>query len=327
MSKKINKIFIIGISSFSGASIASFLQEKGVEVYGSYSRYKYINQFVYNKKKIKEFKIDLTKDTKKLIRLIKRIKPSIILDHASICMVNESWEYPQKYFDINVSSRLSIVEGLKNAKFLKKYIYISTPEIFGSSEKKINENCDIFNPSTPYAASKLSAEINFKLANKINNFPLILSRFSNFYGPGQPLHRLVPKVLFSIKNGIKFSLHGTGSSRRNYIFSDDFCNGIWKIIVRGKVGNTYHFSSEKYASVKEIVKIICKLKNKKFKNIVKKTSDRLGKDDIYRLGSNKTKKMLSWSPKTSLKKGLEKTIKFYEIHYKLLKRQSLNYKI
>ena len=116
-------------------------------------------------------------------------------------------------------------------------------------------------------------------------------------------------------------------TRRNYIFSDDFCNGIWKIIVRGKVGNTYHFSSEKYASVKEIVKIICKLKNKKFKNIVKKTSDRLGKDDIYRLGSNKTKKMLSWSPKTSLKKGLEKTIKFYEIHYKLLKRQSLNYKI
>jgi len=327
MSIEKKKIFIIGISSFSGASMASFLLKKGVTVYGSYSKNKYINQFLYDKKKIQEFKIDLTKDIKKLIKLIKTIKPSVILDHASICMVNESWEYPKKYFDINVNSRLSIVEGLKNSKFLKKYIYISTPEIFGSSEKKIKENHNIFNPSTPYAASKLSAELNFKLANKMHNFPLILSRFSNFYGPGQPLHRLVPKVLFSIKKGIKFPLHGNGSSRRNFIFSDDFCDGIWRIIVKGKIGNTYHFSSEKYATVKEIVKTISKLKNKKIKNFVKKTTDRHGKDDIYRLCSSDTKKMLKWSPKTSLKKGIEKTIKFYEIHYKSLKKQSINFKI
>ena len=322
-----NKIFIIGISSFSGASMASFLLKKGAVVYGSYSKYKYINQFLYDKKKIQEFKIDLTKDTKKLVKLIKRIKPSIVLDHASICMVNESWNYPKRYFDINVNSRLSIVEGLRNSKFLKKYIYISTPEIFGSSEKKIKENCNNFNPSTPYAASKLSAELNFKLANKMHNFPLILSRFSNFYGPGQPLHRLVPKVLFSIKKGIKFPLHGNGSSRRNFIFSDDFCSGIWRVIVKGKIGNTYHFSSEKYASVKEIVETISKLKNKKIKDFVKKTRDRFGKDDIYRLCSSDTKKMLKWSPKTSLKKGIEKTIKFYEIHYKSLKKQSINFKI
>ena len=322
-----NKIFIIGISSFSGASMSSFLLKKGAEVYGSYSKYKYINQFLYDKRKIREFKIDLIKDTKKLVKIIKRIKPSIILDHASICMVNESWEYPEKYFDINVNSRLRIVDGLKNSKFLKKYIYISTPEIFGSSEKKIKENCNTFNPSTPYAASKLSAELNFKLANKMHNFPLILSRFSNFYGPGQPLHRLVPKVLFSIKKGIKFPLHGNGSSRRNFIFSDDFCTGIWRIIVKGKVGNTYHFSSEKYVSVKEIVEIISKLKNKKIKSFVEKTTDRFGKDDVYRLCSIDTKKKLKWSPKTTLKKGIEKTIKFYEIHYKSLKKQSINFKI
>lgn len=327
MSIEKKKIFIIGISSFSGASMASFLLKKGAEVYGSYSKNKYINHFLYDKKKIQEFKIDLTKDIKKLVKLIKIIKPSIILDHASICMVNESWEYPKKYFDINVNSRLSIVEGLKDSKFLKKYIYISTPEIFGSSEKKIKENHNIFNPSTPYAASKLSAELNFKLANKMHNFPLILSRFSNFYGPGQPLHRLVPKVLFSIKKGIKFPLHGNGSSRRNFIFSDDFCDGIWRIIVKGKIGNTYHFSGEKYASVKEIVETISKLKNKKIKNFVKKTTDRYGKDEIYRLCSGNTKKMLKWSPKTSLKKGIEKTIKFYEIHYKSLKKQSINFKI
>ncbi len=155
------KIFIIGISSFSGASIASYLFKKKIKIYGCYSNYRYINEFLYNKKKIKAFKIDLTKDTKKLIKLLKKIKPSIILDHASICMVNESWKYPKKYFDINVKSRFDIIDGLKNENFLKKYIYISTPEIYGSSNKKIKEQSHIYNPSTPYAASKLSAEINF----------------------------------------------------------------------------------------------------------------------------------------------------------------------
>ena len=90
------KVFIIGISSFSGASIASYLSKKNYKIYGSYSVERYINKFVYDKKKINNFKIDLIKDTKKLIGLLKKIKPSIILDHASICMVQESWKYPKR---------------------------------------------------------------------------------------------------------------------------------------------------------------------------------------------------------------------------------------
>jgi dTDP-glucose 4,6-dehydratase len=322
-----NKIFIIGISSFSGASIASYLLKKGLQVYGSYSKRKYINELIYDKKKVKEFKIDLTKDTKKLVKLLKKIKPSVVLDHASICMVNESWKFPKKYFDINVKSRIDIMEDLKNMKFLKKYIYISTPEIFGSTKKNLKESYNVYKPSTPYAASKLSAELNFKIANSVGNLPLIISRFTNFYGPGQPLHRLIPKVLFSIKKGLFFPLHGGGLSKRNFIFSEDFCYGIWKMIIKGKPGNIYHFSGEKYASVKEIIKIICDLKKKKFKKIVKVTNDRLGKDDIYSMNSSKTKKILNWKPKTSLRKGIEKTIKFYEINYKSLKKQSMNFKI
>ena len=321
------KIFIIGISSFSGASIASYLSKKKIKIYGCYSNYRYINEFLYNKKKIKTFKIDLTKDTKKLIKLLKRIKPSIILDHASICMVNESWKYPKKYFDINVKSRFDIINGLKNENFLKKYIYISTPEIYGSSNKKIKEQSHIYNPSTPYAASKLSAEINFRLAYNLNKFPVIISRFSNFYGPGQPLHRLIPKVVFSIKKNFTFPLHGDGKSKRNFIFSDDFCNGIWKIILNGKPGNTYHFSSKKHVSIKEIIKIICKLKKTKYQEIVKKTKDRFGKDNIYKLNSDYTKKKLNWTSKVSLEKGIKETIKFYDIHYKYLSNRSMNFKI
>ena len=321
------KIFIIGISSFSGASIASYLSKKKIKIYGCYSNYRYINEFLYNKRKIKSFKIDLTKDTRKLIKLLKKIKPSVILDHASLCMVNESWKYPKKYFDINVKSRLDIIDGLKSENFIKKYIYISTPEIYGSSNNKIEEKSYIYNPSTPYAASKLSAEINFRLAYKLSKFPIIIARFSNFYGPGQPLHRLIPKVVFSIKKKLAFPLHGDGKSKRNFIFSDDFCNGIWKAILNGKPGNTYHFSGEKYVSVNEIIKIICKLNKTKYQKIVKKTKDRIGKDNIYKLNSDYTKKKLKWRSKVSLLKGIEETIKFYDIHYKSLLNQTMEFKI
>lgn len=321
------KIFILGISSFSGASIASYLHKKNYKIYGSYSIDRYINRFIYNKKKIKTYKVDLLKDTKKLINLLKKIKPSVILDHASICMVEESWKYPKKYYEINVKSRFDIIDGLSNKKFLKKYIYISTPEIFGSSKDKIKEKFNIFNPSTPYAASKLSAEINFKHAFNSNKFPLIISRFSNFYGPGQPIHRLIPKVLISLRKKVHFPLHGDGSSKRNFIFTDDFCEGINKVIIKGKPGDVYHFSGDKYISIKEIIKIICRLKKVKFNNFVKTTQDRTGKDSIYKLSSGFTKKKLSWKCKTNMEKGIKKTLRFYDENYKDLSNQPMNYKL
>lgn len=321
------KVFIIGISSFSGASIASYLSKKNYKIYGSYSVERYINKFVYNKKKIKTFKIDLIKDTKKLIGLLKKIKPSIILDHASICMVQESWKYPKRYFDINVKSRFDIIEELSNKSFLKKYIYISTPEIFGSSKDKIEEKSSAFNPSTPYAASKLSAEINFKHALVSKKFPLIISRFSNFYGPGQPLHRLIPKALISLKKKLSFPLHGNGNSKRNFIYTDDFCEGINRMITKGSIGNIYHFSGDKYVSIKEIIKIICRLKKVKFNNFVKITQDRTGKDNFYKLNSSFTKKKLDWKCKTDIEKGIKKTLEFYDNNYKSLSSQPLNYKL
>ena len=95
--------------------------------------------------------------------MIKKLKPEVIIDFASICMVNESWKNSNIYFQINVLSKIKMIEYLSSTKFLKKkYIYISTPEIFGSSKKYIEEKSKTFSPQTPYATSKLSFEILLK---------------------------------------------------------------------------------------------------------------------------------------------------------------------
>ena len=134
------KILILGSSSFSGASLVNFLlNKKKYLVFGTYRRKK-IKQFlpyVYNKnaKSFKEFQVDFLDNPKKIIKIISTLKPDYIIDFASICMVNESWKNPEIYFKTNVLQKAEIFKYLSNINFLKKYIYISTPEVFGSSKK------------------------------------------------------------------------------------------------------------------------------------------------------------------------------------------------
>jgi len=325
-----SKILVLGSSSFSGASMVKYLLDKNqYRVFGTYRRRKNRAYLPYkwskNFKFFKEFKIDLSNNSNQLLNLITKIKPKYIIDFASICMVNESWKNPEIYFKTNVLSKIKMVEYLSQTNFLKKYIYISTPEIFGSSKNSITEKHFTFNPSTPYATSKLSAEILLK--NYFNHYklPLIISRFSNFYGPGQPLYRLIPKIIACIETKNKFPIQGNGRSIRNFIYSNDFCDGINKILIRGKVGKTYHFSGNSFDSVLDTIKIVCDLKAYNIKKLIKKTKGRIGHDLIYKLNSKKTRKELKWKPIYTLKKGLKEIVIYHEKYFKNVSKKSLIY--
>ena len=329
---KREKFFLLGVSSFAGASMASFLINKKKIVYGTYrsNKAKPYLPFKYmetKNNKVNLIKIDLLKDNKKLFQIIKKVNPDYIIDFASISMVGESWINPRKYFNTNVLSKTDLISNLKKIKKLKKYIYISTPEVFGSSKNFIKETSNTFSPSTPYAASKLACEVLMKSYIKNFNTPIIIARFSNFYGPGQPAYRLISKIILSIKKKIKFPLDGKGTSLRNYIFSEDFCRGIFKIVRKGKNGNTYHFASNKLYSVKEIVLKICKIMNTNYKNLVISKKDRIGKDKIYKLNSNKTRKKLNWNMSVAFDRGIRKTINYINDNFDCIKKESMNFKL
>ncbi|MAT36815.1 MAG: hypothetical protein CL420_02135 [Acidimicrobiaceae bacterium] len=310
------KLLVLGSSSFGGASFVDFMLSKNnFKIYGTYNSRKsnLLLPYTYNKylKYFNDFKLDLSPKKNNLIKIIKKIKPNYIVDFASICQVNSSWSYPKMYNQINVNSKIELIKNLNKFNFIKKYVYVSTPEIFGSSKNKVFENSKLFNPSTPYASSKLSLELLLKNYQKFFNAPIIIARFSNFYGPGQSINRLIPKAIFCINNKKKFPLEGKGDSVRGYIFSYDFCNGIYRILKKGKIGNIFHFSEDKYYSVLETLKIICKIKNYPIKNLIYIKKDRTGKDHCYKLNTNNTKKILSWKNKYSFKNGLVETIKFF----------------
>lgn len=309
------KILILGVSSFAGSSLANYLlKKKNYELLGTFNSKKNLKKLIISKNinEIKLIKINLNKETNNIHKVVKSFKPTYILDFASVCLVNESWDNPNYYFKVNMNSKVKFIKNMNNFKFIKKYIYVGTPEIFGSTAKPVKESSKIFNPSTPYAISKLAFELLLIAYQKNFGTKIIISRFSNFYGRGQLFHRLIPKVLRCIKLNKKFPLHGDGLAKRDFIFDEDFNDAFFKVINKGKVGNIYHFSGNNYVTIREIIRIICEYKNVEFNNIVKKISDRIGKDKNYLLSCKKTSKELNWKPKNSLKIGLKKTIKYYD---------------
>ena len=308
------KILILGCSSFAGSSFSHFISNQNkYDIYGSYNSKSNLDSSL-NKRKfdLNFIKINLLKPNLDLLKIVKKIRPNYIIDFASICLVNESWFNPKNYFQINVQSKINLIKNLNKLKFLDKFIYISTPEVFGSTTKPVKENCENFSPSTPYALSKYVTEKILKSYNESFKKKSIIARFSNFYGISQTNHRLIPKLISCIKSNKKFPLHGTGNSKRNFIFEDDFNAGILKLIKFGKNGTTYHFSSDNFFTIKEVVKIVCNYYNKRYDDIVIQTKDRIAKDKYYFLDCKKTKKNLNWKAKVQLETGIKKIIDFYE---------------
>ena len=323
------KILVLGSSSFSGSAFIDFMLNKNFFVIGTYRRKKnilYQPHLKTSNENYVQYKIDLDKDIDKLLILIKRYKPKYIIDFASICMVNESWANPEKYIKSNLQNKSLLLKNLHKYKYIKRYVYISTPEVFGSNKHSIKEKENIFKPSTPYAVSKLAFEMMLKSYGETYNFPYTICRFSNFYGTGQPNYRLIPKVILSIIINKKFPLQGDGKSKRDFINSFDFSNGIYLALIKGKNKSSYHFSTNNYFTIKDIIKKICKIKNYSFNKLIKKETDRKGKDKIYKLGCSLTRKELGWKPMINLDNSLVEIIKFYEKNLDKIKKLDIKYK-
>lgn len=328
-----NKILILGSNSFSGNQMVNFLIKKNLKVIGCSQSTQPLNKFniiLNNKKKLRKnfqfYKIDINKNFKKLQTVIKKHKPKIIIDFLGQGMVAESWEYPELTFKTNVIGKIKLYNFLKECSFLEKYIKISTPEVFGSTNIT-SSNYSIHNPSTPYALSHSAIEKYLLLLFKHFSFPVIISRFANFYGPYQRLYRVIPLAIHKASKKEKFMLHGGGTSRRSFIFSEDFCNAIYKMIKFAKIGNCYQFSSKEYISIRKIVEIIYKKKNLNPKKYIINVKDRPGKDKDYKIFDNDTRKKLNWKNKTSIENGINKVIVWYDKYKDKFNKSDENFKI
>ena len=139
------------------------------------------------------------------------------------------------------------------------------------------------------------------------------------------MYRIVPKTILNSVRKKKIFLDGGGKSIRSFIFIDDVSNATLKICNNGKIGETYHIATNKFISIRNLVKKIYSQRNLKYEKFISLKKDRIGKDQIYKLNSQKLRKNLKWKPLTDLKNGLKKTENWILNNLKKLKKLNTNY--
>ncbi len=327
MERNEKKYCILGATSFAGRSCVESLLQGGHNLLAIARRELPTAPFSINcvqQKKLKWVKADIVSDTERLILEINKFKPDYIIDFMGQGMVAQSWIFPEQWYITNVAKKSELINGLNWEDYLCKYIRISTPEVFGSVEETITEQHP-FNPSTPYALSHATIDQHLKLKNNENGFPYIISRYANFYGPGQQIYRIIPKALFLALSNQKLILEGGGLSERAFIYKDDIISSLQAIIKHGKIGESYHFSDTKCISIKSLVRQIAECCGINYENFTTIGAERKGKDQRYFMSVDKALSSLGWKPKMSLKDGIVKTRHWIADSKEIITPNLLNY--
>ena len=235
-------------------------------------------------------------------------KCDAVINFAAESHVDRSITSPKPFIDSNVLGVFTILEAVK--KFKKKLVQVSTDEVFGSLKAGSADEKVRFNPSSPYAASKAAAEVLINSYIVTYGCNISITRCTNNYGPRQFPEKLIPKViLFALENR-KIPVYGTGKNIRDWIFVDDHCEGIMKVLLKGKSGESYNISANNEVDNMSIITKILNIMGKS-KDLIQFVSDRPGHDYRYSLDSSKIRRELKWTPTHDFESGLNSTINWY----------------
>tara|TARA_Y100000590_G_scaffold316329_1_gene357739 strand:- start:905 stop:1591 length:687 start_codon:yes stop_codon:yes gene_type:complete len=206
---------------------------------------------------------------------------------------------------------------MKKSNKKLKLIHISTDEVYGDIKKgnKSNEKYP-YNPSSPYSASKASADHLIKSYVRTYKLPAIISHSCNNYGPNQFPEKLIPKLIYNIINNKPLPIYGKGNNCREWIHVQDHCEALLKIFLKGKIGENFNIGTSSSIRNVDIAKKLIQILKKESivignKVKIKFVKDRPGHDFRYALDNKKIKKTLNWKFKIKLDAGLKKTFEWY----------------
>lgn len=322
-------VLVLGSNSCSAVSYIDHLLTQGnkvigisrsdetLEVFRAYAK----NELLHN---FKFYKMDLNSSANEIIELVIKNKVKNVINFAAQSMVAQSWSSPEDWYRTNLVGLSQICKLLGRASTLEKFIHFSTPEVYGSTAGWIKESFE-FSPSTPYAISRAASDWHLKAYFEQAGFPVIITRASNVYGPHQKLYRIIPKTIISILKESKIPLHGGGNSIRSFLHKDDVNSALDLIIKNGRLGDSYHISTQKTITIRNLVNEIGIKLGVNIADHIEIESDRPGKDLAYMLDSTKIRSELDWIDTVDFRDGINETILWVKDNLKVLSNISTEY--
>jgi len=192
---------------------------------------------------------------------------------------------------------------------VKKFVHISTDEVYGHILEGSFKEEDKLNPRNPYAASKAGADLLCKAYFETYGLPVVITRSTNNYGPYQHPEKFIAKTIIYALLNRKIPIYGSGNQVRDWLFVEDNCEAIELVLEKSKIGEIYNIAGKQELKNIEVVKMILKLMNKP-ESLIEFVKDRPGHDLRYSLDISKIEKV-GWKPKTRFEDGIKKTIEWY----------------
>ncbi|MFH0732527.1 MAG: dTDP-glucose 4,6-dehydratase [Candidatus Omnitrophota bacterium] len=250
-------------------------------------------------------------DSKLVNNLLSTIghRPSTIINFAAETHVDRSIKDAGAFIKTNIEGARVLLEAARKYK-IKKFMQISTDEVYGDIKSGFSKETDALLPNSPYAASKAAADLLCLSYYHTFGLPVVIARSSNNFGPYQYPEKVMPLFITNLLGGKKLPLYGDGKNIRDWLFVEDNCRGIECILKNGKIGEIYNIGTR--TQIRNIDMAGALLKKLRLRDsYIKFVTDRPGHDRRYALDSGKIKK-LGWRPKYSFNEGLDLTIGWYK---------------
>jgi len=275
-------------------------------------------------------KVDIC-NVNEIKRIFNQYQPDAVMHLAAESHVDRSIENPVSFIQTNIVGTYVILDEAKNywlklggkKKLLFRFHHVSTDEVYGDLNGKnisFTENSP-YRPNSPYSASKASSDHLVRAWNRTYKFPTIITKCSNNYGPYQFPEKLIPVMILNALEGKNLPVYGNGRQVRDWLYVDDHVRALLKVVINGKIGETYNIGGNNEVQNIEVVKSICRILDElapsnfdkflKYEQLIIHVEDRAGHDRRYAIDCSKISNQLNWIPSENFYTGLRKTVNWY----------------
>lgn len=250
--------------------------------------------------------------------LVERHAPDYIVNYAAETHVDRSISRPDEFIRTDVLGTHVLLEAAKRFK-TKRYLQVSTDEVYGSTRDGLFSESSPFDPSSPYSASKAGGDHLVTAFHRTYGIDTIVTHSCNVYGPNQYPEKIIPLFITNLFENKKLPVYGDGMQVREWIYVTDHCRAIDAALNHGVAGGTYNIGSGERLTNKELTAqllVLCGADD----HMIEYVQDRPGHDVRYAIDSTKIRETLSWKPLTAFKDGLRMTVDWYRSNEKWWKR-------